>query len=307
VWGDPGAFLTRLSIGAPPDPLGPDGQDWGLAPPNPLAMEDDGGAGFGDLIAANMRHAGALRIDHVMGLSRLFVIPHGASGAEGTYLSYPRETLLARVALESRRAGCLVVGEDLGTVPAGIRERLGEAGVFGYRVLPFERDGQRFRPPSAYPAAAVACVATHDLPPLAGWWVGSDIAEREALGLVTTDEAATMRQARADDRTALLAALAEAGIEVPADAAARPDLSPALAAAIHGFLAASPSAIVLVQTDDLAGATVPVNLPGTDRERPNWRARLSPVVPSLLAGPGAQAILRATAEGRVPSASARPD
>ena len=154
AWANAGVLAGGVSIGAPPDPLGPHGQNWNLPPPDPWAVRRTGAAAFSELLAANMRNAGALRIDHVMGLERLFWIPDGASGAEGAYVSYPFEDHLAQLALESVRAGCLVVGEDLGTLPYGLRERLEAANVLSYRVLWFERNGEAFLPPSAYPAAA---------------------------------------------------------------------------------------------------------------------------------------------------------
>ncbi len=150
-----------------------------------------------------MRHAGALRIDHVMGLSRLFWIPDGAAAADGAYVRYPLDALLAVLATESARARCLVVGEDLGTVPEGLRERLAEVDVFSYRVLWFERDDSGFLAPSRYPAKAVACVSTHDLPTIAGWWSGADIAEKRSLGLLDADGAATEQAERLAAKRAL--------------------------------------------------------------------------------------------------------
>ena len=143
-----------------------------------------------------MRHAGMLRIDHAMGLTRLFVVPDGAKPAEGAYLSYPLDDLIGHVALESQRRACMVVGEDLGTVPDGFRETLTRADILGMRVLWFERRGADFLEPADYPALSIACVATHDLPTLAGWWLGADIAERLGLGLVSLDDA------QIDDRRA---------------------------------------------------------------------------------------------------------
>ncbi len=155
----PDAYLPGFSIGAPPDPLGPDGQVWGLPVPHPERLGDDGYAGFVALLRCAMAHAGGIRIDHVMGLDRLFVIPDGATAAAGTYLRYPFRDLLAILALESRRARCIVIGEDLGTVEPGFRDRLAAAGVLSTRVAPFESS-----PPSAWPVQALAAVTTHDLP-----------------------------------------------------------------------------------------------------------------------------------------------
>jgi glycogen operon protein len=246
------------------------------------------------LFAANMRHAGALRVDHVLGLSRQFWVPDGAAAADGAYVEFPLADLLGVLALESGRAGCLVIGEDLGTVPNGLREALSAAGVLSYRVLPFERDGDRPRPPATYPRAAWACVATHDLPPLAGWWEGVDIDERQGLGLIAAAEAETARAARRAEKRQLAAALAEAGlIEAELDPAAA--LAPETAAAIHAFIAASEAALAVAQVADLAGERVAVNLPGTDRERPNWRRRIETPIETLFDEPLAAAIVKAMA------------
>ncbi len=271
-WANGDAFATQASIGAPPDPFSTAGQVWSLPPPNPLATEATGCAHLRDLLAANMRHAAALRIDHAMGLSRLFWVPDGASGADGAYVAYPLAAQLACVALASARASCLVVGEDLGTVPDGLRERLSEARVLSYRVLWFERDGDAFLPPARWPAQAAACVTTHDLPTIAGWWNGADIVERGALGLLADAKAA--HDERLADKVALVAALELAGI-VPAGAVdVDAPCDSAIGAAIHGYIGATPCALALIQADDLAGETMAINLPATDRERANWRRRL---------------------------------
>nr|WP_242534931.1 glycogen debranching protein GlgX [Roseococcus suduntuyensis] len=295
--------LRGFSMGAPPDPLGPHGQVWGVPPPDPVASMEEGHAGFADLIHANMRHAAALRIDHVLGLKRLFLVPDGAPASEGCYLAQDLPGLLGEIRLESHRAGCAVVGEDLGTVPEGLREALGEAGLLSYRVLWFEREGQRFTPPARWPEAAVACVATHDVPTLAGWWEGEDIREREALGLFDAAAARAARAERAAERTQLLDALAASGHPLPAGAADGP-FTPDIAAAIHGHVAATPSAVLLVQAEDLAGERVAVNLPGTDRQRPNWRLRLSEDAAGLTATPVGRAILDAVRRERGASPAA---
>ena len=290
AWRRQDTLLTGVSIGAPPDPFSAAGQVWSLPPPDPLAMSHEGFAGFAALVAANMRHAGALRIDHAMGLQRLFLVPDGASARDGAYLAYPLQDLLGQLALESHRASCLVVGEDLGTVPEGLSEKLAAAEVFSYRVLWFERDGMAFRPPSHWPSRAAACVSTHDLATLAGWWEAADIAERASLSLF--DPAATQRALaeRAADKTALLALLRQEGLLDQT-----PDMDgpivPAVAAAVHALIAASPALLALVQADDLVGETVAVNLPGTDRERANWRRRLRTDIADVFDGEAARRIM----------------
>jgi 4-alpha-glucanotransferase len=286
-WARSGELAEGAWIGAPPDPFAAEGQNWHLPPPLPLRLARDGYAGFAALLAANMRHAGALRIDHAMGLTRLFWIPEGGTGADGAYVAYPLDDLLGQVALESVRARCMVVGEDLGTVPEGFRQVMTEADILSYRVLLLERDGIGFKPPSTWPARAVACVTTHDLPPLAGWWEGADIEERATLGLLQSVVHAEAE--RVSERLALTEALSAEGVLAAAD----PHLPPVetVVEAAHEFVAATPADLVLVQAEDLAGMRVGVNLPGTDTERPNWRLRLPVPVETLLTGDAARQIL----------------
>jgi glycogen operon protein len=289
VWSGNMAFLPRFVVGAPPDPFAAEGQVWGLPAPDPRALAETGYAGFAALVRANMRHAAALRMDHVLGLKRLFLVPEGARGAEGAYLAYPFDALLGQLALESHAAHCLMVGEDLGTVPEGMGEALQSAKVLSYRVLWFEREGDRFRAPDHYPPRAAACVSTHDLPPLEGWWAGEDVVERARLGLVPDE--AVERARRAAEREALLDALEEERL-LPVDAHADGPMTDALAAAIHAYIARTPCLLALVQSEDLAGERIGVNLPGTDWERPNWRRRLPVAAGGLLGTPRARAILR---------------
>ncbi len=289
-WSRAGSFVDGFSIGAPPDAFSREGQNWGLPPPNPIDMEKSGGADFAALLRANMRHAGALRIDHVMGLARLFVIPDGEKPAAGAYVNYPFETLMGQLALESQRAQCVVVGEDLGTAPWGFRERIERADVLSYRVLWFERSGEGFASPAHYPKKAMACVSTHDLPTLEGWWAAADIAEKEALGLIAPDTAEAARAARRAEKDALLDALrAQALIDGAHHASSAFD--DALARALHAFIARTPSLLAMAQLDDLAGETQAINLPGTDRERLNWRRRLPESIDALLDSRRARAIL----------------
>lgn len=299
AWSEQGLLMTGVSVGAPPDPFSTEGQVWSLPPPNPLQWAREGYRSFTDLVSANMRHAGALRIDHVMGLTRLFLVPDGAGARDGTYLAYPFRDLLGIVSLESRKAGCLVVGEDLGTVPEGIGEGLREAGVLSYRVLWFEREGSDFRPPASYPEHAAACVSTHDLPTLAGWWSGADIAERLALGMLDAAGAQAARAERTAAKVALLKRLDAEGLigdEKWPELASAAELPVSLAAALHRFIAATPSLLALVQADDLTGEQDAVNLPGTVDERPNWRRKLSQQVGHLFDTPLARAIIEAMDE-----------
>jgi glycogen operon protein len=291
VWANPSAFAHGVTIGAPPDPFSTAGQNWNLPPQNPLTLTSSGFTGFGDLLAANMRHAGALRIDHVMGLSRLYWIPEGATAAEGAYVQYPLEALLGVLAIESLRARCIVVGEDLGTVPQGLRERLAAADVLSYRVLWFERDNSGFAAPSRYPAKSVACVSTHDLPTIAGWWSGADIAEKSSLGMLDADASAAAEAERLDARHALAKAIEAAGVSEGMSIDARAPHDAAITSAIHRYMCATSAAVVLIQADDLAGETTALNLPGTDRHRPNWRRKVRVDVEALWrATSGSQAV-----------------
>jgi glycogen operon protein len=292
AWSNQDTLMHGVSVGAPPDPFSANGQIWCLPPPDPVAMRRDGYAGFAELLLANMRHAGALRIDHVMGLQRLFVVPDGASAAEGAYVNYPRGDLLAQVSLHSQQAKCLVVGEDLGTVPEGMTEALAAENILSYSVLWFERAGDAIKPAADWRRLAAACVSTHDLPTLAGWWEGADIREKHTLGLLDERQANQADQERLREKMMLLELLRQDGL-LSGDVDATGPLPVAVAAAVHGFVCATPALLALVQADDLAGEIVTVNLPGTDRERPNWRRRLGVDVAELCGTPLAEAILAA--------------
>jgi len=273
AWSLQDDLAQGVSVGSPPDPFSPDGQVWGLPPPLPRSLHATGYTHFGQLLAANMRHAGALRIDHVMGLQRLFWVPQGGSSAEGAYVAYPFDELLGALRLESHRARCLVVGEDLGVVPDGFRDRLAESQVLSYRVFWFERANAGWRRPEDYPTLAAACVSTHDLPTIAGWWQGADLDEQASLQRLRPEAAATERRTRELARHQLAQQQGEWGC-LRAAGDAQPT-AVAIASALHRTLARTPCALRLVQADDLDGAVEALNVPGTDRERPNWRRRLS--------------------------------
>jgi (1->4)-alpha-D-glucan 1-alpha-D-glucosylmutase len=281
AWTGRELYAQGATVGAPPDAFNLKGQNWGMPAPIPERMREEGYASFVALLRANMRHAGALRIDHVMGLARLYWIPEGEPPERGAYVSYPFEDLLGIVALESERNRCLVVGEDLGTLPEGLRERLAGAGVFSCRLLYFERDeGGAFRRPRDYPAQALAAASTHDLPTLRAFWLGRDLDTRAALGLFPS-EAERQRQIaeRAQDRARLLVALEAEGL-LPAGVCVQPvsvpDMTPELALAVHRFLARAPSRLLAVQPEDVFGQTDQPNLPATTCEQhPNWRHRIA--------------------------------
>jgi malto-oligosyltrehalose trehalohydrolase/4-alpha-glucanotransferase len=283
TWADAAAVVSGAQVGAPPDIYNPAGQDWGLPPFYPRALREEGYRSFIELVRANMRHAGGLRIDHVMGLQHLYWVPQGQKPSAGAYVRYPMDDMLGILALESHRQRCLVVGEDLGTVPEGFRERMTEANVLSYRVLFFEQDVDAgdFLPSEAYPHLALAVVGSHDLPTLRGWWEGRDINLRERLGLYPEpEEAGRQRQVREHDRAALLRALRREHLLPEGE----PDTR-ALVRAAHAFLARSPSVLAMAQIDDLTDEAEPVNVPATSDEHPNWRRRLSLTLEELAARP----------------------
>lgn len=279
AWANQDLYALGASLGAPPDAFNMKGQDWGLPPMIPGRLRDAAYAPFLATLRANMRHAGALRIDHVMGLARLFWIPAGGQPADGAYVHYPLDDLLGLLALESHRHRCLVIGEDLGTVPDYVREALSANAILSYRVLIFEREATGdFKPPAAYPAQALVTASTHDLPTLAGWWAGADVELRAEQGLLPSEtDRAAQAQGRAQDRARLLAALARARLLPPgtsADPAAHPELDPPLARAMQMYLARTPARLHVVQLEDVIGVREQANLPGTTDSHPNWRRKL---------------------------------
>ena len=290
AWAEQDSLALGVSVGAPPDPLALKGQDWGLVPFNPLTLREQAYGPFIGVMAANMRHAGALRLDHAMSLARLYWVPPGQPADQGAYVRYPVDDLFRLVALESRRNRCLVIGEDLGTVPDGFRERMDRMGIFAYRVMVFEKvDGGAIRAPEGFDAQALAIFATHDLPSARGWWGAKDIDQREKLDLYPrADQAAEERESRAADRMAMVAALAQQGL-LPADFPVTPSLSDeqavALAAAAHAYLGRSASRLVMVQMEDVLGQDLQMNLPGTTDQHANWRRRYDADTATLLADP----------------------
>ncbi len=294
VWADPEAYVEDVSVGAPPDALNPLGQDWGLPALDPRGLAREGYAEFLAVARANCRNAGALRIDHAFSLQRLFWIPRGGGPRAGTYVVSPVDELRGVVALASVREGCVVVGEDLGTVPPGFRETMEETGILSYRILLFERDADgAFIAPERYPALALAASGTHDLPSLGAWLHGDDVTLRDRLGLLRSplrDELA----ARERERTRLLDALVAHG-DLAAD---ERDDETAIVVAANRFLAATPSAIVMAQLDDILGERDPANVPGTSTQYPNWRRKLGTEIDTLSNDPRLIRLCRAMNELR---------
>jgi 4-alpha-glucanotransferase len=274
-------MINGLSIGAPPDLLNAHGQSWGLGAFDPRAMKLNGFRAYIEMLRAAFANAGGVRIDHVLGLARMWLVPAGASPKEGAYLRYPLDDLLRLIALESWRHRAIVIGEDLGTVPEGFGERLARAGVLGIRVLWFQRDKAHFLAPAAWSADAIATTTTHDLPTFAGWWEGRDIGWRTRLDLLEED-ATEMgeRDAREQDRAMLWKAFTEAGC---ARGAAPPaDMEHAPADEAIAFLAATPAPLAILPIEDALGLPEQWNIPGTTDSHPNWRRRLRQPVEDLL-------------------------
>jgi len=284
-------LVPGWSIGAPPDEWNLKGQEWGLPPFNPFALAAEGYRPFIETLRASMRHAGALRIDHVLGLMRLFWVREGAGPADGLYLQYPFQDLAGIVALESHRNRCFVVGEDLGTLPEDLPAALQTAGILSCRLLYFTRtDDGAFEPPQHYPRQAAVSLSTHDLPTLAGWWAGGDIELRTALDLYPSPaRLARDRQERPEARRRLLQALREAGLS----GKEQPPVEDA-----HRFLARTPAMLMVLQAEDMLGVAEQVNVPGTIDEHPNWRRRLPLTVEAMFEAPLARRVTAALAEER---------
>ena len=298
TWAAPACFARGVSLGAPPDAFSPEGQTWNLAPLNPSGLRAAAYQPFIRMLRATMAHAGIIRIDHVLGLDRSFWVPE--SGVPGGYVSYPLESLLALVRIEAARAGCVVIGEDLGSVPKGLRRRLAGAGLLGCAVLPFERNGRGFRPPRRYRPASLASAGTHDTPTLKGWWCGRDIELRHRLGQHTAEECRAALAARAAERGALCRLLVEEG-HAPPDldpAAPPPEADDAIVVAIHALLAGAASLLLAVQLDDALRILEQQNLPGTIDAHPNWRRRYPVGVEALARDPRLTAIASVVASMR---------
>lgn len=273
AWSFNDLLVSGVSAGAPPDPYSATGQNWGLPPMNPLALRRRRYRFFIDLIRSGFRHAGALRIDHVMGLFRLFWIPEGMVGSQGAYVSYPAHDLLGILALESVRHHALVVGEDLGTVPEYVRPALAKWGILSSKVLYFEREWDGgFRSADQYPPLSLATANTHDMPTLSGFWAARDVALRREVGQLSDDDEARALDERDRDRGHLLRLL-EAERILPQGSV--PQSSAELRAAVHGFLWSTPAQLVGLSLDDLAGEVEPVNIPGVGPDRfASWTRKM---------------------------------
>jgi len=315
AWSRQADLMRGMSVGAPPDIYNPLGQGWGLTAFSPRALHTNGYAAFIEMLRAVLAHTGGVRIDHILGMARLWLVPEGASPADGAYLRYPLDEILALIALEAWRHRACAIGENLGTVPEGFDDRLNDNGVLGMNVLWFMRQavdappvadaaeavaagadasGARaaagFTPPAEWPENAAAMTTTHDLPTLRGWWEERDIDWRVKLHLLgDDDDEQSLRAARAQDRRALSRAL-DPKAETPPGQAPVPELL--------RFVSSSPCPLLLVPMEDIAGVLDQPNLPGTIDAHPNWRQRMPLSIRSTFADPAAQARLDAARAGR---------
>jgi 4-alpha-glucanotransferase len=272
TWSQREVVVSRAHVGAPPDILNTAGQDWGLPPFNPVVLRETGYTAFIDLVRANMRYAGAIRIDHVVGLQHLYWVPEGSPPSEGAYVRYPFEDLTGILALESHRNQCLVIGEDLGTVPPGFRERAANLGILSSKVLYFEQKSGMgdFSAPQDYPPLSLASVGSHDLATIRGWWNANDIELREKYRLYSDPgEGSRQRERREQEKRSLLSALHRERLD-PGDGTD----SDRLCMAVHTFLGRSHADIAMVSMEDLVGTTMQVNLPGSTTQYPNWQRRI---------------------------------
>tara|TARA_R110000765_G_scaffold145872_1_gene248162 strand:- start:1950 stop:4115 length:2166 start_codon:yes stop_codon:yes gene_type:complete len=278
VWSDKDVYVAGAAVGAPPDAMNTIGQDWGLTPINPVALQKQGYQPLVKALRSNMQYAGALRIDHILGLMRQYWVAPGMSADEGVYITFPLADILRIIALESRRNNCVVIGEDLGTVPDGFGEIMAKAGLLSYKVLFFERwDSGFFMRPELYPAQSMVTVSTHDLPTLTGWWTGKDLEWRQKLSLYPNEAMGqNERDSRIKDRQLLIDALNDLNVmdisKAPAQAPAK--MNRELSLSVQKYMAKAPSHIQLIPLEDALEIVEQVNIPGTIDEHPNWLQKL---------------------------------
>jgi 4-alpha-glucanotransferase len=280
AWNEQSAISRQLAVGAPPDMLNTAGQNWGLAGFNAAGLEISLFEPYRQMLRASMRHAGAFRLDHVLGLKRLYLVPKGFAADNGVYVQMPFQALLAVTAQESVAHRCVVIGEDLGTVPEGFREQMADWGIWSYQVMMFERDERgKFRDIDYYTRNALVTFNTHDLSTYAGWRSFSDLKLKRSLGV----DPGESDDARWHALTMLTEALRHHGDEGH-------DLY-----AVAGFLARTRSRLLAISLEDLLGVIDQPNIPGTVNEHPNWRQRLPLAIDKIAAAIDATALRKATA------------
>ena len=302
VWSDQNLYVAGASIGAPPDAMNALGQNWGLTPMNPISLKKQGYQPLVKALRSNMQYAGALRIDHILGLMRQYWVAPGMGADEGIYITFPLNDILSIIALESRRNECIVIGEDLGNVPDGFTDIMMASGLLSFKVMFFERwESGLFKRPASFPEQSIATISTHDLPTLAGWWIGNDLQWREKLELYPTEEAGEQdRNARADERKMLIAALTDLNV---IDMNNLPTQSPAsmnteLNIAVQKYLATASSHLQLIPLEDAIGMTEQVNIPGTIDQHPNWLQKLPVSIEAFCTHNSVSQIAKAMKEAR---------
>ncbi|UGB04069.1 4-alpha-glucanotransferase [Leclercia sp. G3L] len=296
TWCDRELYCLKASVGAPPDILGPLGQNWGLPPMDPHVIAARAYEPFIELLRANMQNCGALRIDHVMSVLRLWWIPYGETADHGAYVHYPVDDLLSILALESKRHNCMVIGEDLGTVPVEIVSKLRDSGVYSYKVLYFENDLEKnFRAPEAYPEQSMAVATTHDLPTLRGWWDSGDLTLGKTLGLYPDEVMLRgLYQDRELSKQGLLDALHAHGClpKRTGRKASLMSMTPTLNRGLQRYIADSNSALLGLQPEDWIDMAEPVNIPGTSYQYKNWRRKLSTSLEAMFADDGVNKLIK---------------
>jgi 4-alpha-glucanotransferase len=272
AWSYQDVIAGEADVGSPPDDFSPNGQNWGFPPLIPGKLKETGYELLIQTMRKNMKYAGALRIDHALGMFRLFWIPHGMSPKDGAYISYPSEDLIRIVALESVRNKTVVIAEDLGTIGKNVRETLKRFHMLSYRLFYFERNypDPSFTPPDKYPDMALCAVTTHDLPTIYGYWAGQDLKVKKQLGMFPDDRFWQEQvNERERDKKSILSILKSQGI-IPDDYQSETDMNPELCLAIYHYLALTPCKLLLVSLDDIIGTLNQQNMPSTVDSYPNW-------------------------------------
>ena len=284
TWSEPDVYVSSASIGGPPDPWAVDGQDWRLAAFLPDRIAEGEASPYRLMLDSAMQYAGAIRIDHAAALARLFLVPFDGTPADGAYVTYPREQILKVLSDASHHHRCLVIGEDLGNLPHGLREDLARSRLLSYRIFSYERNEDGFIPAEDYPALALACVSTHDHQTLGGWWRGADISMRAEHGLVPQESVDKDLDARTVELVDLVRLLEAEDLPVP-EGDEGEELEDAeldrLTVSLHRLLARTPSMLLAVRLADLTKEEQPTNVPGTSKSHPNWRPKLSVALEAL--------------------------
>lgn len=269
AWSRQAELLAALSVGAPPDVMNRAGQNWGISAFSPWGLRRHGFRAYIEMLRANLAHAGGMRIDHVLGLKRLWVMPAGADPKRGVYLNYPFDDMLRLLCLEAWRHRAVILGEDLGTIPEGLREVLAARGILGMRVLLFEQHHGHFQRAGQYSDQALATSTTHDIPPLAGWWSGHDIDWRIRIGQLSEADRESQWRAREHERAGLNRVLCEDSGRDPGQLL---EVQEAVDAAAC-FLGHTPAPLALLPVEDALGLSEQTNMPGIVEVHPNWRRR----------------------------------